>query len=157
MADDQQTTGGAPHVAQDLPANPDVETREETIARVVDSEEAVGAERGGSPDPSTRRGVQRTLARTLAMGAAVGAVIGVVAGLILSLAPGPFETSSVGAAIGYMALLGGALALVVALLAALFTLEREDGRIERKVEEDTGRGPEGIGDPADPAHDLDQR
>jgi hypothetical protein len=156
MADEQQTTGEA-HVAQDLPANPDVETREETIARVVDSEEAVGAERGGSPDPSTRRGVQRTLGRTLAIGAAIGAAIGIVAGLILSLVPGPFETSSVGGAIGYMALLGAAMALVVGLLAALFTLEREDGRIERKVEQETGRGPEGIGDPADPAHDLDER
>ena len=54
-------------------------------------------------------------------------------------------------------LLGGALALVVALLAALFTLEREDGRIEREVVEDTGCAPEGIGDPADPAHYLEER
>ena len=38
--------------------------------------------------------------------------------------------------------LGAALALVVALLASLFLLEREDGRVERELEQErTGANP----------------
>lgn len=144
-------------IQQDLPAEPDVETREETIARVVGDEEAVGAERGGSPDPSTRRGLGRTLSRAMVTAAVAGLVVGAVAGLILSLVPGPFETSSVGGTIGYMAVLGVALAIVFGMLTALFTLEREDGRVEREVEQKTGRGAEGVGDPSSPDTDLKPR
>jgi len=144
-------------VQQDIPADPDVETREETIARVVGDEEAVSADRGGSPDPSTRRGLNRTLSRTLIVASAAGFVVGAVAGLILSLVSGPFETSSVGGAIGYMAMFGIALAIVVGVLAALFTLEREDGRVERKVTEQTGRESEAPGSPSRPGSDLDPR
>ncbi len=124
---------GAHSVQHDDPPRRDVETREETVARVVGDEEAVGAERGGSPDPSTRRGLNRALWKTVAMYAGIGFVAGAVLGLLLSLAPGPFETSSVGGTIGYMIGLGFAIALVVTLLASLFLLEREDGRIQRDV------------------------
>lgn len=144
-------------VQQDLPANPDVETRGETIARVVDSTEAVGAERGGSADPSSRRGLNRTIARTLAVLAAAGAVVGAVAGLVLSLVPGPVETNSVLGAIGYMVALAAAGALVFAVIGTLLTLAREDGRVEREVEESTGRGPEGAAGPSTPEHDLSER
>ncbi len=125
---------GAHSVQHDEPAKPDVETREETVARVVGEDEAVVAERGGSPDPSTRRGLNRVLWKTVVKYAGVGFVAGAVIGLVLSLSPGPFETDIVGGTIGYMIGLGAALALVVALLASLFLLEREDGRVEREVE-----------------------
>ena len=146
-------TTGAHSVQHDEPAKRDVETREETVARVVGDEEAVGATRGGTPDSSTRRGLNRVLWRTVARYAVIGFVAGAVVALVLSLAPGPFETSSVGETIGYMIGLGAALALVVALLASLFLLEREDGRVEREVEQErTGPNP-APASPGDP--DLD--
>ena len=132
---------GAQSIQRDEPAHVDVESREETIARVMGEEEAVGAERGGSVDPSTRRGLNRVLWRTVATWAAAGAVFGALIGAVLSVVPGPFETSSVAGAIGYAAVLAVALALVTGMLAALFTLEREDGRVEREVEETTGEQP----------------
>jgi hypothetical protein len=133
---------GAHTVHRDDPPVRDVETREETIARVVGEEEAIGAEHGGSPDPSTRRGLNRVLWKTVAMYAAIGFVAGAIIGLVLSLTPGPFETDGAGEAVGYMIGLGAALALVVALLASLFLLEREDGRVERELEEErTGANP----------------
>ncbi len=145
------------NVQQDLPAKPDAETREETIARVVDAEESVGADRGGSPDPSTRRGVQRIVWRVAGMAALAGLVVGAIAGLVLSISPGPFETSGAGETFGYMALLGGALALAALVLSVLIALAREDGRVEREVEQTTGRGPEGPGDPSSPERDLTPR
>jgi len=123
---------GAHSVQHDEPAYRDVETREETVARVAGVEEAVGVEHGGSPDPSTRRGLNRALWKTVAIYAGIGFVAGAVLGLILSIAPGPFETGGVGEAIGYMVGLGLAIALVVTLLASLFLLEREDGRVQRE-------------------------
>ena len=132
---------GAQSTQKDQPAYVDVETREETIARVVGEQEAVGAAHGGSADSSTRRGLNRVLWRTVAAWAAAGAVFGVLIGAVLSIAPGPFETGSLGDAVGYAVGLGVALALVVGMLAALFTLEREDGRVEREVEQTTGEQP----------------
>jgi hypothetical protein len=156
---------GRRSVQQDLPAQPDVETREETIARVIDETEAAGAEHGGSPDPSTRRGVQRTLVGTLLVAGATGAVVGAVLGTALSFWPGPREEGrglgiqgdGVWHTISYAAVMAIALAIVFAVVAAFLTLAREDGRIEREVEEQTGRGPEGAGSPSDPEHDLKAR
>lgn len=144
-------------VQQSLPADPDVETRDDTIARLAGSDEAVGRELGGSPDPSTRRGVNRVLWRTRLMAGAIGFVVGAVAALILSLAPGPFETDGVTEMIGYMALLGFAVGVVSAMVFALLTLAREDGRVEREVERRTGHGPEGPGQPNSPETDLEPR
>jgi hypothetical protein len=144
-------------VQHDEPAATHAETREEKIARVVDAEEAAGARYGGSADPSTRRGMHRTLSGSLLGFAAAGAVIGAVLGIILSLAPGPFETDGVGAAIGYVVVLAIAFAIVVGLLGALLTLAREDGRVEREVEHSTGRGPTRPGSPQAPEHDLKKR
>ena len=132
---------GAHTTQKDEPAYVDVETREETIARVIGDDEAVRADHGGSADSSTRRGLNRVLWRTVAGWAAAGAVLGVLIGAVLSIAPGPFETSSAGDAVAYAIGLGAALALVVGMLAALFTLEREDGRVEREVEQTTGEQP----------------
>jgi hypothetical protein len=135
-------TTRAQSVQRDDPPVRDVETREETVARVVGEEEAVGVRHGGSPDPSTRRGLTRVLWRTVGIYAGIGFVAGAVIALILSIAPGPFETNGAGETVGYMIGLGAAIALVVALLASLFLLEREDGRIERDVQrERTGENP----------------
>lgn len=144
-------------VQRDQPARADVESREETIARVVGQAEAVGAERGGSADPSTRRGVQRTLAGAFALVAATGALIGGVIGLVLSLLPGPFETGGVLGAVGYTLAMAAAGALIGGVIGALVTLAREDGRVEREVEQRTGRGPEGAAGPGAPEHDLAER
>ena len=93
---------GAHSVQHSEPAIRDVETREETVARVVGDEEAVGARHGGSPDPSTRRGLNRVLWRTVAIYAGIGFVAGAIIGLVLSLSPGPFETNGAGETVGYM-------------------------------------------------------
>ena len=150
----EQQTRSVQHA---VPAHPHPETREETIARVVDAGEAVGAERGGSADPSSRRGLNRTLGRALGGSALIGALAGALLGLALSFAPGPFETSSMLGAIGYTVALATAGALVAAVIGALLTLEREDGRVEREVEQFTGHGPQGAGRPGDSRHDLDER
>lgn len=155
MDDDRQIQTGS--IQHDQPADTHAETREETIARVVDETEAVGAERGGSPDPSTRRGLGRTMFGSLLVFGAAGAVIGAVAGIVLSLLPGPFETDSVAGAIGYTVALAAAGALIAAVIGTLLTLAREDGRVEREVEEGTGRPPEGAARPIAPEHDLTER
>ena len=144
---------GAHTVQHDEPAERQVESREETIARVVGEDEAAGRGRGGSPDPSTRRGLTRVLWRTVAIYAAIGFVVGVVVALVLSITPGPFETDGVGDAIGYAIGLGAALALVVALLSSLFLLEREDGRVERDLGRERTGGNPGPAEPGSPEHD----
>ena len=137
-----------PVTQQDLPAEPHAESRAETITKAVDANETALAEAGGSVDPSTSRGINRTLRTALLHWSSAGAVVGVVVGVILSLSPGPFETHTVGGAIGYAALLGLAGALIFALIGGLTSLEREDGRVERDVENATGRGPEGPASPS---------
>jgi len=151
-----------PHsVQQHPPTAPDPEPREETIARVV--EEADELQEGGAReelvDPSTRRGVHRALAKTAVTAAGIAFVAGAVVALILSLVPGPFETNGWGETVGYMVGLGAALALVVGVLASLILLAREDGRVERDVEQRTGRtGHEpGPGSPQDPKYDVSGR
>ena len=143
MAQDTQPPTGS--VQHDEPAYQDVETREETVARVVDAGEAVGAERGGSADPSSRRGLNRTLGRALAIFALAGAIVGAVLGLVLSIS------------VGYVVALAAAGALATAVVGALLTLAREDGRVEREVEEATGKGPQGAGSPGAPEDDLTER
>jgi hypothetical protein len=148
----------APHTVQhDDPPTGHAETREETIARVVDEQEAAGARYGGSADPSARRGVNRALGRTHLVWGVIGAVIGAALGVILGLVPGPFETDGAGSVVGYAVLLAVACGIVAAVLASLVVLAREDGRIEREVERSTGTGPVAPGRPQDPKHDLKQR
>ena len=150
-------------IQRDLPATPDVETREETIARVMGEVEAASVGFGGSADPSTRRGVPRLLARRVMVAAAAGAAVGAAVGLALSFLPGPREEGrGLGAegsgwphVVGYALVMAIGLAVIVAVIVALWTLAREDGRIEREVEEKTGRGPEGPGSPNSPDQDLE--
>jgi hypothetical protein len=152
MADEQQH----PHSVQHHPPTAaEPEPREETIARAV--REAGEAQRVDATvegaDPSTRSGLNRALMRTVMIAAGIGFVLGAVAALILSLTPGPFETRSWAGTIGYMIVLGAAIALVVGILSTLILLEREDGRVERDVERRTGKGPQGPGRPIDPKYD----
>jgi hypothetical protein len=155
-----------PHrVRPDQPAAPRPETREETVARLVGPEEAVSVDRGGSPDPSTRRRLGRILTRRFFTAAAAGGAVGIALGLLLYFLPGPREESrALGTeggnwanAVGYALVLGAALAIVAAVISSILILAREDGRIEREVEERTGRGPEGPGRPNRPDEDPDPR
>lgn len=153
MADETQ-----PHSIQpDRPAQTEVESREETVARVI--EETDEAQRIHAHeelvDPTSRRGVNRTLVRDALIFAGIGALVGAVLALILSFLPGPVETDSVGATIAYMAVLGFLMAIIFGLISTLILLAREDGRVERKVEQKTGRPPEGPADPIDPKYDVD--
>jgi hypothetical protein len=152
MADETQ-----PHTVQpDRPAQPQAESREETIERVMEEPDAAQNvhAREELVDPTSRRGVNRTVARHALLFAAGGAVLGAVLGLILSFLPGPVETDSVAGAIGYMVVLAVALAVVVGLIATLILLAREDGRVEREVERKTGHEPEPPGSPIDPKYDV---
>lgn len=155
MAQDEQ----ARSVQPDRPAKPDVETREETVERVVreaDEHQAVPA-REELADPTTRRGVNRTLARNALIAAGIGAVAGAVLGIVLSLLPGPVETDSAAGAAGYAVVMAVLVAIVVGLIATLILLAREDGRVEREVERATGRAPEAPGSPSDPKYDVPGR
>ena len=150
MADDEIRTASIQH---DEPAHPHAESRVETVARVAGPEEAAIAERGGSSDPSTRRGLNRWLGRNQAILAVCGFVVGAIVALVLSLSPGPVETHNVWGVIGYMIVLGVAGALGFVVIGSLLLLAREDGRIERRVEQDTGREPAAPAQPSRPEHD----
>jgi hypothetical protein len=143
----------------DLPANPPVESREETVARVIEETDDVQGVEAHEElvDPTSRRGVNRAVARNAVLFAAIGAVVGAVLALVLSVLPGPVETDTVAGTIGYMAVLAVLVAIIFGLIGTLILLAREDGRIERKVEQKTGRPPEGPADPIDPKYDVDGR
>ena len=156
------TDGVDRHVQLDAPATHDVETREETLARVV-AEMPEQASDDVSSDPSTRRGLHRVLGARVRRAAAVAFGIGAIIGLGLYLLPfGPREESrGLGAeggdwanAAGYALGMGLAAALIVGVITALLTLEREDGRIEREVEETVGVEPVGPARPNRPEEDL---
>ncbi len=151
MDDDTEIRSAS--IQHDEPARPHAESREETVERVAGHEEAVIAARGGSSDPSTRRGLNRWLGRNQAVLALCGFVVGAALGLVLSLAPGPVETNSVWGAIGYMIVLGAAGVLGFVVIGSLLLLAREDGRVEREVERGTARGPEAPARPGPPEHD----
>lgn len=134
------------------------ETREETIAKAVgegDQVQDVTPSAEGE-DPTTRRGLNRAVVQSALRYGAVGFVVGAVIALILGFLPGPFEADSWGGRVGYMVILGAAFALLVAMLATLMLLAREDGRVERNVEAKTGRSAHeaGPGSPGDREDDL---
>jgi hypothetical protein len=146
-------------IQPDRPAKVEVETREETIERVVheaDERPEVAVQRK-LEDPTTRRGVNRAIAKTALICAGVGAVAGAVLGIVLSFLPGPVETDSAAGAVGYALVMAILVAVIVGLIATLILLAREDGRVEREVERATGHDPEPPGSPADPKYDVQGR
>jgi hypothetical protein len=147
-----------PHTVQpDLPAQPHpAESREETIERVVEeADQALEVPtRGEAGDPTSRRGVNRAVFKRGLGLAGIGAVVGAVLAVILSFLPGPVETDTVAGTLGYALVMAVLLALVVGLIGTLILLAREDGRVEREVEHETGREPEAPGSPIDPTHDV---
>lgn len=151
MAD--ETPPAPHHVQPDRPATQQVESREETIARVMGAEEAVSVGRGGTADPSTRRGMQLRARRNFLVAFACGGLAGIALGLTLYFLPGPreegrglgLERTGWPNAVGYALIMGIALAVVAAVITTFVTLQREDGRVEREVQEKTGHGNEGPG------------
>ncbi len=120
----------------DQPARAHVQTREDTVSHA--SVGAVGAEPGGSIDPSTRRGLNRALGASVIRWATGGAIIGGALGLVLSIAPGPFATGvPVGTVLGAI-VFAAAGAVIAFATGPLLTLEREDGIVEHQVEVATG-------------------
>lgn len=155
MAEDIQ-----PHSVQpDRPARTEVESREETVQRVIEESDRAQniPARRESQDPTSRRGVNRTVTREALVAAGAGAVVGAILGVVLSFLPGPVETDSVAGAVGYAALLALLVAVIFGLIATLILLAREDGRVEREVERATGHEAEAPGSPIDPKYDVDGR
>jgi hypothetical protein len=158
---------GPPSVQVHPPTHPEPESRDETLARVAEEVEAHEHTEPVAPqDPSTRRGLNRSLWRAIGLLAAGGFVVGAVLGLILSFVQGPFELVGRGNVEGstewlqtlaYTLVLGGAVALVTVVIGTLIFLAREDGRVEREVEETTGTEPVAPGSPGDPEHDPTPR
>lgn len=145
------------------PTHQDAETREETVARALRDDPVQRSRASESQDPSERsRFGQKLTVRSHAWGLA-GAVLGAVLGLLLALNATPVEApfltdrGDIGTffgTVGYMLLLAAAFFVVFWALSGLVYTAREDGRTERIVEEDTGRGPQDPAQPLDPKHDV---
>ncbi|MFP5451407.1 MAG: hypothetical protein ACLGG9_06600 [Thermoleophilia bacterium] len=124
------------------PTRPHGENRDETLDRVVrDGHLDEGPEPIDS-DFTTATGGNRRIARKAGIVMAAGAVVGALAGLILTVIPGPFDTESTSGTVGYMLVMGFAVGVIVALVATLLMLEREDGRMEHEVEDYTAHHPD---------------
>lgn len=149
------------HHPADGPAS-DVESREETVSRVlqedaevreahgVDETPELGGVGGDTPgaDASTRRGLNLALMIWFGAGAVIGGGIGLALGFGLREIVGTNALGGAGdgAALPISLALVGA--LVGAIIAAFVQLGEEDGRVERAVEGDVdgdtdvvGRGP----------------
>lgn len=165
----------APSVEHFPPAGGDAahaETREETVRKVVAEQREIvgtqGAGDAGNPyaDPSTRRGANRGFLRSGLIGAVSGLILGaIVAGIALQFdtplrgrglgAEDSGVMSNIGDAIHWVVAASIAFAIIGFLLGIYMGLEREDGRVERQVEEAQGVSPEeGLGRPLDPKHDA---
>lgn len=135
------------------------ESREETTVRVLDEIErsdAADPSAGDLTDSSVQRGVPKGIARALAVWGTIGAAVGVVIAVVLMIAvPNTLDVGGPVEVAGYIGLIAVIFAVIVGLIGIFVVLEREDGRVERDVEEATGRSPEQQtpGRPLDPAHD----
>jgi hypothetical protein len=148
------------------------ESREETVRKAVAEQREIvgtqGAGMAGDPlaDPSTRRGANRGFLRS-GLG---GAVTGLVLGALLACIALQFDTplrgrgagaedsgvmGNIGDAIHWVIAFSIALAIIGFLLGTYMGLEREDGRVERQVEDAQDVPPdEAHGRPLDPKHDV---
>lgn len=129
-----------PQVEYFPPTQPHTESREATVARALSGSRSSDPAGTADADSTTLSGANRRIAARAGVAAAIGGAIGAVAGLILSLIPGPFETGGTGGTVGYMVVLGMAVAVVVGLLSTLLLLEREDGRVEEQLERSQQHG-----------------
>lgn len=124
------------------PTTPHGESRSETLARVIHDEHLEDTPGRVGADPTTASGRPAGIAIRAGVAFVVGAVVGAVIGLALYLiAPGPFDVDSIGDALGYIAIIAGAFAMIFTLVATLMMFEREDGRTEDAVEEEIGYTP----------------
>lgn len=134
------------------------ETRDETLRRLVDDERVPLEREDLAGDPTSRRGTNAKLVARPHVAALIGAGVGALVGLALALIPGVpgpgGEEITFGGTIGYMVVLGVAVAVVTFVIAGLIYVEREDGRVERETEERTGRPGEPPAAPLDPKHDV---
>ena len=112
------------------PGREHAEPRAETVERATGGP---GAARAASEDPSTRRGIGTRLVRVMAAWGALGFVAGVALGAALQLVglpvgPGSGDLASLGEQALFLGVFGIAVGVIVALVGALITLAREDGR-----------------------------
>lgn len=145
------------------PTESHAETREETLDRLIEDERVPVEREDLAGDPTSRRGTNTRLITRPHIAALAGAVVGAVVGLILALIPGvPGPGGRTGAdnqmhlgnIAGYMAVLAIAVAAVTFVIAGLIYVEREDGRMERELEERRGVHGEPPAEPLDPKHDV---
>lgn len=146
MSDSDITTREPAHGHSHAPAREDgapVESREETVARVVEESHSANLDQEIPPDhqvdPSTRRGMNKTLLKAAAIGFAIGAAVGAGIGALLRIAPAALgDIGELPGIILVMAFLIGVIGLIIA---SYMVLEREDGRVEQDVEEELGDQP----------------
>lgn len=117
------------------PTRPHAESRGDTLDRVVHDGHLDEGPEPIDSDLTTATGGNRRIAKRAGIVMVVGALVGALAGLILTVIPGPFDTDTTAGTVGYMLVLGFAVGVIVALVATLLMLEREDGRVEHEVEE----------------------
>jgi hypothetical protein len=138
-----------------------VESREETVERVLHDDARVREESGveetgdvvGDPlaaDVSTRRGLNLALALWFSAGAAIGGALGIALGYGLKEIVGPNPIGGVGDTFVFPLSLGLAFGLIGGLIGGYFELEAEDGRVERGVKEETDRPSDAPGEGPDP-------
>lgn len=110
------------HLDTPTTAGPATESRNETVERVIgDAPRSAGID----ADPSSRRRVGSRISAT-AVGVALATAL--MAFVIVLLA-----SAGIGLALG----LAGATGLGAGIIAALVMAEREDGRVEREVHDDS--------------------
>jgi hypothetical protein len=128
------TTHGA-DVEYFPPTHAHAESQEQALARIVRAAHLDDRPEPLEADLTTLTGGNRRIAARAGLMMVLGAVAGGAIGLGLSRSSGPFGVESTGGTVGYMLVLGLALAVIVGLVSTLLMLEREDGRVEREVEE----------------------
>lgn len=134
------------------------EPRERTVERVLERTDQPrhGRAQGATADadPTSRRGFHRLLTARAGLGFLAGFVLGVAITLIANAtAPQALGDPGTGGLIGACLVIGAALGLVGVVMTAFVVLGREDGRVERRIEEDLGdQPPPGKG--LDPRHDV---